>query len=360
MEKKTTKTRKTIEDWNGVRIGPGESRDLALEVGESYTGSSVKIPIHVRRAEKDGPAVFVTAALHGDELNGTGAIRSLILDASFRPVAGAIVLVPVLNIPGFDRHSRYLPDRRDLNRSFPGAQDGSLARRLAFVIFDEIVSRCDYGIDLHTAAVRRTNFPTLRADLEKPEVKRIAAATGCELIIDGKGPKGSLRRAANDAGCATVALEAGEVWKVEPSIVEYAVQTVRNVLVDLGMLQGPHKGTSRPVIVKKSKWVRAERGGFLQFHAAPGDVVDRGQELATNTSLLGHEQNVLTAPFRGVVIGMTTLPAVSPGEAVFHIAKLGGKSTEIEKLHRGLHERVAEDLATSVLVVEPGEGKDEE
>jgi uncharacterized protein len=184
-----TDTRKPIDDWNGEKIEPGSGRDISLAISESYSGMTLRLPIHVRRGIEDGPVVFVSAALHGDEINGTGAIRSLLMDPDFHVQRGSLILVPVLNMLGFERHSRYLPDRRDLNRCFPGSATGSLAGRLAKVIFDEIVLRSDFGIDLHTAAVRRTSYPNIRGDMSNPHVKRIAEAFGCELIIDGKGPK---------------------------------------------------------------------------------------------------------------------------------------------------------------------------
>ena len=221
--------RKPIDEWSGQQIAPGESRDVTLAVSESYSSMTVQIPIHIRRATEPGPTVFVTAALHGDELNGTGAIRHLIQTEDLALTRGALILVPVLNLLAFDRHSRYLPDRRDLNRSFPGSVGGSLARRMAHTIFEEIVSRSDYGIDLHTAAIRRTNFPNVRADLNVPEVNRIAAAFGTEVVIDSRGPSGALRREAVKAGCPTIIMEGGEVWKVEPGIVETAIRGVKNV-----------------------------------------------------------------------------------------------------------------------------------
>jgi len=349
---------RTIDDIDGVPIAPGEGRDLELQVSESLSGAAVTIPLHVRRGLEDGPVVFVTAALHGDEINGTGAIRRLVLDESLQLQSGALILVPVLNVLGFDRHSRYLPDRRDLNRCFPGAASGSQASRLAHFIFSEIIGRADYGIDLHTAAVRRTNVPTIRADLSMPEVARIAEAFGCELTLNGRGPQGALRREACAAGCPTVVLEGGEVWKVEPNIVECATRGVRNVLIELGMLNGtPHQPRFR-ISIETTRWVRAERGGFLQFHVAPGEIVRRGQPLASNTNLLGRELNVLTAPFAGVILGMTTLPAVSPGEPVCHLGKVKGAALEaIERATSNgagsLHERVLEGLATSVTIIDP-------
>ena len=349
--------RKPVDDWNGERIAPGESRDLKLPVSESYSSMTVRIPIHVRRAKADGPVVFVTAALHGDEINGTGAIRQLIQDPDLELLQGSVVFVPVLNLLAFDRHSRYLPDRRDLNRSFPGSATGSLASRMAATIFTEIVSRCEYGIDLHTAAVRRTNYPTVRGDFSYPEVRRIAGAFGCEVIIDGIGPKGSFRREACRAGCPTIIMEGGEVWKVEPGIVESSVRGVKNVLRSLLMLDGELERPDYQVVVEKTKWIRAERGGFLQFHVKPGDIIAKDQPLATNTTLLGRERSTLYAPFHAVVVGMTTLPAISPGEPVCNLGKLpkGTKPAKLRQMRHqvdGLEGRLSEELASNVLVVE--------
>ena len=219
-----------VDNWNGESIAPGETRDVMLAVSESYSGMTVEIPLRIQRAEKPGPVLFVTAALHGDEINGTGAVRVLAQDETFRLTSGAVILVPVLNLLAFERHSRYLPDRRDLNRCFPGSKTGSLAARMARTLFDEIVARSDYGIDLHTAAVRRTNYPNVRADMKDPDVRRIAEAFGSEAILDGKGPKGAFRREACRAGCPTIILEGGEVWKVEPGVVDTTVKGIKNVL----------------------------------------------------------------------------------------------------------------------------------
>jgi len=354
---KKPRVRKPVGEWNGDTIAPGESRDLRLAVGESYSGLTVKIPIHVRRAKEDGPSVFVTAALHGDEINGTGAIRQLLQDPEFILRRGAVILIPVLNILAFERHSRYLPDRRDLNRSFPGAASGSLASRMAHRVFNELVPRCDYGIDLHTAAVRRTNYPNVRGDLNDPEVLDLAEAFGAEVIIHSGGIRKSLRREACKAGCPTIIMEGGEVWKVEPGIVETAVRGVKNVLKQLNMIDGEPEHPDYQVKVLRSKWLRAEHGGFLQFHVSPGDAVEKDQPLATNTTILGREKRVLTSPFRGVVIGMTTLPAISPGEPVFNIGRLP-RGVKLSQLRRhgshenSLEERVIEDLSSNILVTE--------
>lgn len=354
--------RKPIGDWNGELVSPGESKDINLAISESYSGMTLRIPIHIRRGPEDGPVVFVSAALHGDEINGTGAVRSLLMDPDLKVLKGSVILVPVLNMLGFDRHSRYLPDRRDLNRCFPGSATGSLAGRLAKVIFEEIVLRSDFGIDLHTAAVRRTNYPNIRGDLTNPAIKRMAEAFGCELILDGRGPKRALRPEATKVGCPTIIMEGGEVWKVEPSIVESSVRGIKNVLKDMDMIAGEIESPDYQVVINSSKWVRAESGGFLQFHVQPGNVVEEGQPLATNNDLLGHELGVLTAPFDAVIIGMTTLPAVSPGEPVCHLGKLpdGVEPKSLRRQRRkedGLETQLVHELGSNVMVVDRDESQ---
>ncbi len=339
----------------GREIGRGEVVDVGIEISESYSGVPIELPVRVWRARRRGPAVFVTAAIHGDELNGTGIVREILTEEPFELRRGTLVLVPVVNLPGFERHSRYLPDRRDLNRCFPGSATGAPASRLAAKIFRQIVRRCDYGIDLHSAAVRRTNFSNVRADLRDPEVRRIALAFGSEIVIDNQGPKGSFRRAACEAGCPTIVLEAGEVWKIESAVVELGVRGVRNVLIELGMVDGELERAAYQALVKRTRWVRAELGGILQFHVAPGEVVEAGQPLATNTSLLGAENRVLRCPADGVILGMTTLPAVSPGDPVCHVALPRKKIARIREAREEapeecLHERLRDDLATSVAV----------
>jgi predicted deacylase len=348
----------SIDHWFGKTIAPGTTTNVALTVGESYTSMAMRIQIQIRRAVEPGPVVFVTAALHGDELNGCGAVRHLIQDSDLRLKKGALMLVPVLNLPAFERHSRYLPDRRDLNRCFPGIATGSLASRMAHRIFTEIVLRCDYGIDLHTAAVRRTNYPTVRADLGDPAVRRLAESFGTEIIINSKGPRNSFRREACKAGCPTIVMEGGEVWKVEPGIVETAVRGIKNVLGDLRMVETHSEKPRYQIIIEKSTWIRAEHGGFLQFHISPGDLVEKGQPLTTSTTLLGEERSTLFAPYNAVVMGMTSLPSVSPGEPICNLGKLPRKFAPeaLRKLRLkrdSLEQQVLEELGSSVLVTEP-------
>ena len=340
-------------------------------MSETYSGINVRIPVHVRRGREDGPVVFVTAAVHGDEVNGTGAIHRLLRDPHFRIRRGAVIFVPVANPLAFDRHSRYMPDRRDLNRCFPGRAGGSLTSRLAHTIFEEIVRRSDAGIDLHTAAVRRTNYPTVRGDLSIDGVHNLAQAFGTELVLNRQGPDGSFRREACNAGCPVIALEAGEVLKVEPAITQLATRGIKRVLVSVGLMDASSlyepegddtaQDASRkiPIIMERTTWVRADAGGFLTFAARPGDLVKTGQILATASSLLGQRlasgQGEICSPVDGIVIGMSTLPAARPGTPVFHIGELPGDVT-LEAIRQRrttepeLQDQIRSDLASNINV----------
>jgi len=361
MTRKTHRSKSTTKrpaaSIGGVRVKLGQTVDIGLHVTDSVNHEPIVLPTRIVRAKKRGPTVFITGALHGDELNGMGIVRQIILDQPFELVAGTLILIPVVNILGFERHTRYLPDRRDLNRCFPGRTTGSLASRFARAFFEQVVKVADYGIDLHTAAIRRTNFPNIRGDVDHPEIRRIAEAFGCELIVNSKGPQGSLRRAAVKQGCATVILEAGEVWKAEPSIIELAIRGIRNVLIELGMVEGEPVRPYYQAYIDKTRWLRADDGGILQFHVRPGDIVEQNAPIATCANLLGAEANTFRAPRAGIILGMTTMPSVNPGDPVCHLAvpRRGIKRIR-EALRKApdltLHNRVRDDLATNVNVTE--------
>nr|WP_226895270.1 succinylglutamate desuccinylase/aspartoacylase family protein [Luteolibacter marinus] len=299
--------------------------------------------------------MFVAAVVHGDELNGLGIIRELVFDQPLELRRGVVIAVPVVNVYGMDAHSRYLPDRRDPNRCFPGSRSGSLTSRLTHLVFNEVIRQCDYGLDLHTAAVRRTNYPNIRADLDDPKVRRMARAFGCELIVHSRGAEGSLRRTACRRGIPTIVLEAGEVWKIEPGVVALGAQGARNVLKHLKMIDGKPVPPPFQVEVRKSVWVRAEHGGILKFRCGPGELVQQGQLLATNHDIFGHILNEIRSPADGIIQGLTTMPAVKPGEPVFHIALprlsfAALKRRMAARAGEGLHHEVQEQLATSLLV----------
>ncbi|MDQ8208385.1 succinylglutamate desuccinylase/aspartoacylase family protein [Coraliomargarita sp. SDUM461003] len=341
----------------GERIRLGESKDVRLEISETYTGDKICIPLRVMRAMEPGPTIFITAAIHGDEVNGTGIIHDFLFGQTVDLKRGTLVLAPVINVFGFETHERYLPDRRDLNRSFPGSKNGSLASRIANTLMTELVDKCDYGIDLHTAAAQRTNFPNIRADLTDPAARRLAEAFGCVMVVDGKGPLGSFRRESTRRGCPTIILEAGEPCKVEPSVLQIGIQGIRNVLSSLGMIDEPQVRPPFLAKVRKMQWVRATVGGILKFHVSPGDFVEADQAVATNYSIMGVEQNVLRSPNHGIILGMATMPAVKPGEPICNVATLTAQQlkryrAKLEQAKADPHAQAQSDLATSMDVVD--------
>ncbi len=337
------------------RVPLGKAMDIDIPVGESATGRDVVIPVRVRRGHEPGPTVAVTATVHGDEINGMGVVRRLIVEQSLSLTRGTLVLVPVINVLGFERKSRYMPDRRDLNRSFPGSVGGSLTARFAHAVFNEIVKKVDCLIDLHAAAQSRTNYPNVRADLDNPKVAELARLFGAELTVHGKGPEGSLRRCAVEAGVPTIILEAGEVWKIEPAMEEVGLRGVMNVLAGLNMIDDDPVPPAYLAVSRETTWVRSGHGGILRFHVAPGDDVEEGQPIATATTLLCKELATIESPAAGIVLGMTTLPAVVPGDPVAHIATLEDGIEPIRKARRrsrgeSLDDRLREDLATNIVL----------
>jgi uncharacterized protein len=347
--------------WENLPLNSRE--EFHLEIAETYTGSVIRLPLLVWRGATAGPTIFITAAVHGDEINGSGTIRELIANPPFELEAGTLVLVPVVNIQGFENHTRYMPDRRDLNRYFPGNKTGSMTSRLADVLFSEVVSHCDYGIDLHTASVRRTNFPHVRADMTNDKCKLLAEYFGTEVVIDSCGPEGSLRMEATSSGCATIVLEAGEVWKVETAYVDVALRGISNVLKALKMIHGSVEISDHQMICESTKWLRAQSGGFLQFHASPGEILEKGQIISTNTGLLANEIGTINAPCQSVIIGMSTMPAVSPGDPVVHVAlstkaalkELGEFVDNIDD--ESLEGRMRDDFATNIHIVDEEDGE---
>lgn len=342
--------------WHTVPLG--ERQEFHLEIAESYTGINIPLPLLVWRGEKDGPTVFVSAAVHGDEINGSGTIREIIANPPFKLKMGTLVLIPVVNIQGFERQTRYMPDRRDLNRYFPGNKTGSVTSRLAEVIYREVICHCDYGIDLHTASVRRTNFPHVRADMKNDSCKMMAEAFGTEVVLNSTGPEGSLRYEATNAGCPTIVLEAGEVWKVETAYVETAIRGIENILKTLKMIKGKVASCEHQIVCDSTKWLRAQSGGFLQFHVSPGDTLVKDQKITTNTGLLGNEIGTIHAPCPGIIIGMSTMPAVSPGDPVVHVALSTKKDIkELEEFvdsidDESLEGRTRDDFATNIHITE--------
>ncbi|MBI5365815.1 MAG: succinylglutamate desuccinylase/aspartoacylase family protein [Planctomycetes bacterium] len=315
---------------DGTTVEPGHRKEMKLPVSESYTAAPVHAPLTVLHGARPGPRLFVTAAVHGDELNGVEVVRRLSLAIVPERLAGTVILVPVLNPFGMFALSRYLPDGTDLNRYFPGSPDGNVAAQMAHALFTKVLTLCDYGIDLHTATRGRTNLPHVRADLSDPGTARLARAFGAEVVFDFPGHEKSLRAAAVRHGIPTIVFEAGESLKFQRKYVQRGVRGVQNVLRAFDMYDAPRRRPAFRVRVRHSVWVRAPRGGILMMHCRPGAVVRRGDNLATSTRPFGRDVSAIPAPCDGLVVSTTNIPMVHPGTAVCHIVRLGRRLAAVE------------------------------
>lgn len=317
---------------SGIRVVPGETREIYLKVSETFTATSIQVPVTVIRGRRAGPTAFVTAAVHGDEINGVDIVRRLIFDMDHENLAGTLIAIPVVNIQGFLAQSRYLPYHRDLNRFFPGRKAGNNADRIAWVIFNEVISKCDFGIDLHTAAHGRANLPHVRGDMSNPRVRTLARFFGATVVVDQRGLRGSLRREATDAGVPTILFEAGETGKFSHKISMAGLRGVLNVLSSMGMwAEGKKTKPPFQVIVKESDWIRAEKGGILDMAIKPGELVYEGDQIATVLNPFGRTVTKIKSPFTGIVIGVTTAPLTIPGTSIAHVARLKKTLARVEE-----------------------------
>ncbi|MBS1269944.1 MAG: N-alpha-acetyl-L-2,4-diaminobutyric acid deacetylase [Gammaproteobacteria bacterium] len=308
---------------NGTSIGPGTRTTLELPIPHLYTHTEMGMVVHVIRGDRKGPHLFVSAAMHGDEILGIEIVRRLVRHRSMSRIRGTLLAVPIVNPYGVLAQSRYLPDRRDLNRSFPGNNTGSLAARLAHLLMTEIVSNATHGIDLHTGAQHRFNLPQIRTDLSDPENLRLARAFDVPVLIDSNIRDGSLRAEVSEQGLPMLLYEAGEALRYDELSVRIGVRGVIGVMRELGMLPAARraKKTREPYRSKSSRWIRAPKGGVLLGVKALGVDVAEGDTLATVADPYGESEEEIIAQFSGIVIGRTHLPLVHEGDAVLHVAK---------------------------------------
>lgn len=310
---------------NGTRIPPGTRATIDIPLTKLYTHTMLAMPVHVVHGKKPGPRLFVSAAIHGDELNGVEIIRRLLQLRQINRLHGTLFAIPIVNVHGFLDRSRYLPDRRDLNRSFPGSEHGSLASRVARLFMEQIVERCTHGIDLHTGALHRSNLPHIRAYLDDAETSRLAEAFGTAVMINSNLRDGSLRQAAVEMGVPMLLYEAGEALRFDEISISAGVKGVVNVMRSLDML--PHvrarkkEKTIRPVVARSSSWVRAPESGILRALMPLGVRVSKGDVLAIVADPFGEREVKVAAPYDGIIIGRSNLPLVHEGEALFHLAR---------------------------------------
>ncbi len=322
---------------NSITIGntcvqPGERATIDLPIARLYTHTQMTLPVHVIHGKKDGPILFVSAAIHGDEINGVEIVRRLLKLKLLKDLKGTLIAIPIVNVYGFINQSRYLPDRRDLNRSFPGSYSGSLASHLAKIFMDEIVAKCSHGIDIHSGSSHRTNLPQIRATLDNAEVERLAMAFGAPVIVNARLRDNSLREAVIDKGIPMLLFEGGESLRFNEHPIAIGLRGVVSVMRELAMLpKKARKRSSQPVVVKSTSWVRANKSGIIHSAVPLGSVVKKNQTMACIIDPIGDNEEKLLAPFEGIVIGCLKLPLVHKGDAIFHLASAQSRQ-ELEEI----------------------------
>ncbi|MDO6776438.1 MULTISPECIES: succinylglutamate desuccinylase/aspartoacylase family protein [unclassified Shewanella] len=327
-------------------ILPGEQRKIELPVAKLYTDADVSLPVHIIRAKKPGPTIFISAAVHGDELNGIEIIRRLIKQNKFKITSGTLIAVPMVNVYGVVNQSRYMPDRRDLNRCFPGSAKGSLAGRVAHIFLNEIVRHCDYGIDLHTGAIHRSNFPQIRADMDDEETKLLAEVFGVPVILNSNLVDGSLRESAVKNETKILLYEAGEALRFDEFSIRAGMKGILNVLQHLGMIRkssSKAKKKRAPFIANGSQWVRANASGIVHNIANLGEQITKGQVLAEIGSPYGEVIDSVIASRSGILIGKQNIPLVQEGEAMFHIAYFSENDEKIAEHIENVQEQLLPD-----------------
>ncbi|GFE51675.1 deacylase [Roseobacter cerasinus] len=314
----------------GRSIPAGGTETVHLPVSTLPDHTPVDLSVKVHHGRRDGPVMFVSAAAHGDEVIGVEIVRRLLRTPQLKSLRGTLLVIPVVNSFGFLNRSRYLPDRRDLNRCFPGHQSGSLGARLAHIFLNQVVLRCDVGIDLHSAAIHRTNLPQIRISPGDRTTRGLALAFGAPVVLTSPLRDGSLRAEAAARGTPVLLYEAGEGLRFDEMAVRAGVAGILRVMRSLSML--PAKGIApakaTPYICESSTWLRAPAGGLLRTFRAEGEIVEAGDVLATVSDPFGEHETNLEAPTAGMLIGRAILPVVNEGDAVFHLAALSPRAAE--------------------------------
>lgn len=308
-------------------IAPGQRANVDLPIADLYTSTSLSMPLQIICGRYAGPTLFVSAAVHGDELNGVEIIHRLLKRKSMNSIRGTLLAVPIVNVHGFINQSRYLPDRRDLNRSFPGSAKGSIASRLAHTFLNEIVSKADYGLDLHTGAIDRSNLPQIRGNMDDERTLELAKAFGVPVIVNSNILDGSLRDSASKQGLPVLIYEAGEALRFDEISIRAGLRGVLNVMRCIGMLpESKRRKALDPMVARNTRWVRSPASGVVTGKVILGGRVLKGQRLATIGDPLGVSEDYAIAPFDGIVIGRSNLPLAYEGEALFNIASFESTS----------------------------------
>lgn len=303
----------------GEEVLPGKFMPLNWSPEQSFQSLNTPVPVLVVHGANSGPVMCLTAAIHGDELNGIEMIRRLIYQLDPEKMNGTVIGIPIVNLDGFRRGSRYLADRRDLNRHFPGSPKGSAADRMAYSLFHNVIRHCEYLVDLHTGSLKRTNLPQIRGDLGNETVFDFSRHFGGITVLHGVGAKGTLRRAAEDIGIPAITLEAGGPNQLDKRSVEAGVNAIETLLQNLGIQPTLRFWGSPQPVFYQSHWIRADQSGILISSVELGDKVKKGDVLGIVTDPMTNTGSKIIATFNGRILGMAFNQVVQTGFAAYHV-----------------------------------------
>lgn len=307
----------------GKEILPGKGAQLNLDVAMLHTRTPILVPVIVERAKVDGPTVLLMAGLHGDEINGIEIIRKIIRKGFNKPELGTIICLPVFNIFGFLNVKRELPDGRDLNRSFPGSEKGSLTSQFAYHFMKEIAPHVDYVIDFHTGSAQRNNFPQIRCVMNDAESVELAKIFNPPFILNSSYIAKTIREAVNKKGKKMLLFEGGKTNNIEEMIVEEGLNGVKRFLNHLGMRTFKFDISKEriPIFLSESKWMRSPNSGMFQAIVKNGSKVTKGDVIGLVTDPYGNFERKVKASSTGYIICSNESPVVYKGDAIFHIGK---------------------------------------
>ncbi|CAM2787146.1 succinylglutamate desuccinylase/aspartoacylase family protein [Shewanella amazonensis] len=312
-----------------TQVAAGTQATVRLPVARLYNDTPVDLQVEVFHGNKAGPVLLVCAAIHGDELNGIEICRRLQGRINPKALTGTVLMVPVVNVFGFIQKSRYLPDRRDLNRCFPGSEKGALTSRLAHLVTRELVSRATHILDLHTGAIHRDNLPQIRCNTDDEVLMGMARAFGAPLIMHSDAKGNSLRGYAAKAGVPCILYEAGEALRFSEAAIRTGLKGAVNLLRHLGMQKGRLSRGGTDVAAARSYWIRSEADGLVLQKVKLGQRVNKGNILAYLASPHSQDTLPIRSPSDGIVIGITNIPVTNEGEGLYHIAQFAGDEIEI-------------------------------
>lgn len=307
----------------GETILPGESKSIDVEIAKLHSMTKLKIPVIIERSKIDGPTVLLSACLHGDEINGTEIVRQIIRKKINKPKKGTIICIPIINIFGFINQTREFPDKRDLNRVFPGSKNGSLANRFAHFLVTKIIPKVDYAIDFHAGGASRFNAPQIRIVPNNLELKELAAVFNAPFTLFSKNISGSFRNTSTKLGVKMLLFEGGKSLDLNEMVTQEGIEGTMRFLKHLDMLNPKKELTAfgdKTIFIEKSNWIRANFSGLFHGLVKIGSFVKKGEIIAMISDPYGKVEHKLKAPNDGYIINVNDAPIVYQGDAVFHIS----------------------------------------